>query len=341
MAGTSGQTPNSVIEELAKRPFAFDFYRAARLLQAQFLNCPRFGYSQSLGQDPVRFAQKPSLAFAPSTIAGVTAGAQQPATRIWENFFGLFGPNGPLPLSLTEYARERELHFGDRTFAAFLNIFHHRLITFFFRAWADSQKTVDLERPADQHFACYVGSVFGLGQAPLQNRDTVPDHSKLYFAGRLAPQTRNAEGLAAILGDFFGVKTELQTFVGRWLKLPADSCCRLGESPATGSVGVSTLLGARIWECQLNCRIRMGPMALRDLERLLPCGQSFKRLQQWVLNYVGDEVFWDLQLVLLHEEVPETHLGQYGRLGWTTWLKTKPFVRDAEDLVVIPPETSN
>jgi type VI secretion system protein ImpH len=341
MASTSGQTPNSLIDELAKRPFAFDFYQAVRLLQAQYSDFPRIGYSQSVAQDPFRFAQKPTLAFPPATLEGVTQGAHQSVPRLWTTFFGLFGPNGPLPLHLTEYARERELHSGDRTLSAFLNVFHHRLISFFFRAWADSQKTLDLDRPDDQRFAVYLGSFFGLGQAPLQNRDAVPDHPKLYFSGRLAAQTRNAEGLEAILGDYFGVPTEVQTFVGRWMPLPADSCCRLGESPETGRLGVNSLVGSRIWECQLNMRIKLGPMRLADFERMLPSAPAFKRLRYWVLNYAGDEYFWDLQLVLRREDVPETHLGQFGRLGWTTWLKTQPFTRDADGLVIIPPEASN
>lgn len=394
MAGTSGQTPDSLMETMAKRPFAYDFYRAVRLLQARHPDYPRIGYSPSAAQDPVRFAQQPSLAFAPSTLHKVerraaAGGAQgvarqkeeeaagekderearkgtsgerdqegkedngnlanlakedapRPAAlpRIWVHFLGLFGPNGPLPLHLTEYARERELHFHDRTFTAFLNVFHHRFISLFFRAWADNQKTVDLDRPEDQRFATFLGSLFGMGMESLCHRDSIPDHAKLYFSGRLANQTRPAEGLEAILEDYFGIRTEIVTFVGRWMNLPEDSCCRLGQSPRTGRLGLDTLVGSRFWECQLNFRIKLGPMPLADYERLLPSGASFERLRHWVLNYVGEQFFWDVQLLLARQQVPHTILGGYGHLGWTTWLKTKPFANNAEDLVLIPPGRS-
>src|SRR5207249_10389107 len=100
-------------------------------------------------------------------------------------------------------------------------------------AWADAQKTVDLDRTGDQHWSHFVGSLVGLGMDSLLRRDSVPDRAKLYFAGRLVQQSRNAEGLQAIIQDFVGVRTEVRTFVGRWLKLPPGSACRLGASPNT------------------------------------------------------------------------------------------------------------
>jgi type VI secretion system protein ImpH len=242
-----------------------------------------------------------------------------------------------LPLCFTEYAHERILHHGDLTFAAFCNIFHHRLISFFFRAWADAQKTVDFDRPSDQHWAQFAGSLIGLGMESLLYRERVPDRAKLYFAGRLVQQTRNAEGLEAIVQDFFAVPTQVQTFVGRWLNLPPDSACRLGESPDTGTLGNSVIIGARFWTCQLHFRLRLGPMKLPEYERLLPSGSSFGRLCDWVRLYAGEHFSWDAQLVLAKDEVPAIQIGVAGRLGWTTWLKTVPFKHDAEDLVLNPP----
>jgi type VI secretion system protein ImpH len=337
MASADGQTTTHLIEQLEKNPFEFDFYRAVRLLQCAHPEFPRVGYSESPLQDPVRFGQNPSLAFAPSTIESVQRSAGNAVPRMFIHYFGLLGPNGPLPLHLTEYARERQRHVRDNTFTAFLNVFNHRLTSLFFRAWADAQKVLDLDRPGDQRFALYLGSVFGLGMESLQNRDEVPDWAKLYFAGRMSNCSRNAEGLQAILQDFFGLKTEIQTMVGRWLDLPADCVCKLGDSPETGSLGLTAIVGSRFWDCQLTFRIRFGPMDLVDLERLLPVGDAFKRLRDWVRNYVGEEFFWDVQFVLRAAEVPSIALGQSGRLGWTTWLKTAPFKEDAADLILIPP----
>ena len=51
-----------------------------------------------------------------------------------------------------------------------------------------------------------------------------------------------------------------------------------------------------------------------------------------VRNYAGDTLAWDVCFVLNRAEVPDTRLGQYGRLGWTTWLKPRRETADAADL---------
>jgi type VI secretion system protein ImpH len=337
MAGTNGQAANHLIDALAREPYAFDFYRAVRLLESCHPERPRIGYSYSPSEDPIRFAQNPSLGFAPSSLEKLDLSNPDGVPRLFVHLFGLFGPNGPLPPHVTEYAHDRDLHYGDRTITAFCNVFHHRLLSFFYRAWAANQKSADLDRADEQRYATYIGSFFGIGMDSLQERDAVSDWAKLYFAGRLANQTRNAEGLEAILQQYFEIRTRIETFVGRWMDLPPDSVCQLGHSRETGQLGVNTIVGKRFWECQLNFRIHMGPMKLKDYQRMLPGGDAFLRLKYWVLNYCGEHFFWDIQLVLEAAEVPQTCLGQAGRLGWTTWLKTKPFPRDAEDLVLIPP----
>jgi len=336
MATANGQTTDHLMAALQKEPYSFDFFQAVRRLQCHFADRPRVGHSQSLQEDPVRFGQPPSLAFAPSTVAGFEMRGVDQAPRLAVNFFGLFGSNGALPICITDYARERELNHGDATLARFVDTFHHRMISFFFRAWASQQKCVDADRPHRERFVVYIGSLFGIGMEGLQGRDAVADWAKLYYSGRLVSQTRNAEGLEEIIEDYFGIPTDVRSFVGRWLPLPSDSVCRLGESPRTGALGVTAIVGSRFWDCQMTFGIRLGPMSLLDYTRMLPSEESFRRLRCWVLNYVGQEFFWEVRLVLRASEVPETRLGQAGRLGWTTWLRVdgRPFRRDAEDLVV-------
>jgi type VI secretion system protein ImpH len=334
MASPDRQTADSLIAELTNNPYAFDFYAAVRLLQRDFRSHQRIGYSSALEQDPVRFAQSPALDFAASTLEAFRQKDPSRPPVVYSRHFGLFGPNGPLPLCLTEYARDRILHHGDPTFAAFCNVFHHRLASFFFRAWADAQKTVDFDRIEDEHWSQYFRSLVGLGLDSLHDRDSVPDRAKLSYAGRLVQQNRNAEGLAAIIQDFFGVQTEVQSFVGRWLKLPASSVCQLGQSPENGTLGSTILAGSRIWTCQLHFRLRLGPMNFSSFQRLLPTGASFQRLRDWIRLYIGEEFTWDAQLVLAKNEIPDVQLGKAGQLGWTTWLKTKPFNHDAEDMIL-------
>ncbi len=323
------------LEKLEQEPYAFSFFLAMRRLHAldQGMN---LGRSLRPRDDRIRLQQQPDLRFSPSTVRDFIPATEDQPAKLDVNFLGLLGPNGPLPLHITEYAMERLNQHKDPTLVAFLNVFHHRLLSLFYRAWAVHQKSADLDRATGQRFADYIGSFLGLGQPAMQHRDEVDDAAKLYFSGRLASQTHNAEGLAAILKEYFGVMVQVEPFAGQWLAIPETDACRLGESPATGLLGSTVIVGSKVWQVQTKFRLRFGPLKLADLLRLLPNQTAFKRLKTWVRNYSGDELFWDAQYVLLANEVPTTQLGAGGYLGWTTWINTRKPARDAEDLVIDP-----
>ena len=319
-------------EALQRTPYAFDFFQALRRLECLYRDKPRLGKATRLADDPVRLGQEPSLAFAPATLAAFTPGDEGQVPRLYEYFLGLFGPQGPLPLHLSEYARDRLRNSDDHTFAGFADIFHHRMLSLFYRAWADTQPTVSFDRPESDRFNVYVGALCGLGMPSLWNRDWVPDLAKFHYAGRLVGQTRNPEGLQAILADFFQLPVVVESFVGHWLPLSEASRCRLGETPTTGLLGMTAVIGERVWDCQYKFRIVMGPMNLAEFQRFLPGSESLRRLVDWVRNYIGDELLWDLNPILRKEEVPPLRLGEESRLGWTTWLTSQPLERDADDL---------
>ena len=86
------------------------------------------GEAERPAAEPVRLGQDPELAFAPAPLAwfGAEPGAAKP--RLQVRLFGLFGPNGPLPLHVTEFARDRLHNAADRTLCRFLDVFHHRFV---------------------------------------------------------------------------------------------------------------------------------------------------------------------------------------------------------------------
>jgi type VI secretion system protein ImpH len=321
-------------DQLAAEPYSFSFYSALRRLHALDLSM-NLGKSLRPRDDRVRIAQQPDLRFAPSTVREFIQPKGDDPARLTVNFLGLLGPNGPLPLHLTEYALDR-LRAQDPTLVAFLNVFHHRMFSLFYRAWAVHQKNVDLDRVQGRRFTQYIGSFFGLGTSAVQNRDDVDDAAKLFFSGRLACQTKNPEGLAAILNEYFGVPAKVEPFTGQWVAVPETDACRLGESPSTGLMGSTIIVGSKVWQVQTKFRLRFGPLKYADLLRLLPNQGGFRRLKTWVRNYCGDELFWDVQYVLLANEVPSTQLGNGGFLGWTTWVNTRKPKKDAEDLLIDP-----
>ena len=333
MATTMGRAPDSLdfLDALSREPWAFDFFQVMRRLEALHPDMPRLGEALRPANEPVRLGQEPSLAFAPASLSTFEKGEHGKPDRLLVHFFGLLGPNGPLPLHLTEFARQR-LGQGDTTFARFLDVFHHRFLMLFFRAWAQGQPTLSLDRPQDDRFSQYMAALVGLGQPTLRNRDSVPDFAKLHWAALLGRQVRSAEGLQAILCGFFHVPIQIEHFAGHWMLLPETERSRLGMSGC--ALGKDAVVGAQVYDRQHKFRIHAGPLSLVQFESFLPGGRHLRKLVDWIRFYLAFELAWDIKLVLDRSEVPTSRLGGSQRLGWSTWLGKRPANEDADDLAL-------
>jgi len=329
-------SPEEFFRRIEERPWAFDFFQALRRIEALHSGKPRLGRARRPVDEPVRLAQEPSLSFPISTLAAFEAATDGRPPRLQVRFFGLLGANGPLPLHLTEFARQRILHYRDRTFARFLDIFHHRFLLLFYRAWAQAQPTASFDRPREDRFKTYLGALVGLGATGARDRDSVGDFAKLHFAGLLARQVRNADGLAQILGSYFRVPVRLESFVGHWMQLPESERTRLGVRWA--QLGRDAVIGSSVWDRQHKIRIHLGPLSRADYEDFLPGSAAAERLVSWLRFYFGFEFAWDVRLVLARTEVPplllEAHPARSARLGWTSWLGHRDAESDADELVL-------
>src|SRR5215211_3116331 len=156
---------------VADAPYRYDFYQTLRRLECLYAEKPRLGSALRPVDEPVRLGQDPDLSFANAPLASFDLPDGRPP-RLQVRLFGLFGPNGPLPIHITEYARERLRHADDPTFCRFLDIMHHRFIALFYRAWAQAQPAVNRDRPADDRFTVYVGAFLGMAPAAVRDRDS-------------------------------------------------------------------------------------------------------------------------------------------------------------------------
>ena len=340
MADQDRAATDDLIQLLKSEPWRFDFFQAMRLIECHHSEKPRLGKSIKASDDAIRLAQAAELDFAPSALSAWETGKEGYPDRLLVRFLGLFGPNGPLPLHLTEYARERLRHHDDKTFLRFADIFHHRILSLFYRAWADGQPTVHHDRiekeVEEDRFSAYIGSLFGIGAASLRDRDTMPDRAKLHFAGHLACQTRHADGLRAIIADYFGIVTRIHQFVGEWMEIAMREQTRLGMHEQAGRLGLSTVIGERVYGCQHKFCIELGPMDMHHYGGLLPGQFGLDELVAIVRNYIGDELVWNVTLILRKEDIPPLRLDGGAQLGWTTWMGGKKYEKDADDLTLNP-----
>jgi type VI secretion system protein ImpH len=250
-------------------------------------------------------------------------------------FLGLMGPNGPLPLHFTEYARQRIRYMGDRTLAAFINLFNHRMLLLFHRAWSQVEPTAIQDRPKARRFETYLGSLMGTGLSEFQNRGAIADHATLQYVGWFADPVRSAEGLRAILSDYFEVPVALEEFQGEWLELPEESWLKLGGPPDVCALGKATLLGRRAYAAQSRFRVAFGPLSPQQYARFLPGRPGLTRVKDLVRAYAGDELAWDLRLKLRDDVSSQVRLGGIEQLSYNARLGKKSAATD----VVIDPVT--
>lgn len=339
MGATVGHETDALtfLADLAREPYRYDFYQTLRRIECLYDNKPRWGAALRPVDEPLRLGQDPDVSFAPAPLASFEFGKDGAPPRLQVRLFGLLGPNGPLPIHITEYTRHRLRHSGDPTLSRFLDLFHHRFIALFYRAWAQAQPHVNRDRPESDRFHVYIGSFVGIAPQSLRHRDSIPDLARLFHAGTLVRHVRNADGLASIIRHFFRVPAAIEEFVGHWLRLAPAERSYLRRDAA--SLGSGAVLGARVWDHQSKFRIHLGPLTLAQYESFLPAtaanrtgGTLLRKLTDWVRFYSCFELDWDVRLVLKREEVPRLKLGLAGQLGWTTWLGTRKAPTDAADV---------
>jgi type VI secretion system protein ImpH len=345
---SEGRGTSPAVETLLHdEPYRFEFFQAVRLLERlmpERLPVGRVtdeGQVINPGREVARFRTTVSLAFPPSQVQGLEQaeegeGDRQPRMEV--AFMGLTGPLGVLPNHYTELLIDR-LRAGDRAMYDFLDLFNHRLISFFYRAWEKYRFPVAYERrPNDDQFTSFLFSIVGLSTRGLLRRMSLRDEGLLCYGGLIAQRPHSAVAFEAIVGDYFGVKASMIQFAGQWLPLDADSVSKLGA--ANNVLGVSAVAGARVWDAQSKFRMKIGPVGYKQFAAFLPTGSAFKPMMEIIKLLAGPEFDFDVQLVLKAEEVPGTVLTTRARrrpmLRWNTWLRSRPFERDDEQVVLAP-----
>jgi type VI secretion system protein ImpH len=359
----------TIAEHLFTGGYDFDFFQAVRLLERLYPKRRPVGHPSVPRDEVVRFRAHLDLAFPPSSIYEITppADSARPMPRMTVTFLGLYGPSGVLPRHYTELMMRLEQDLRKRPeghgLRDWLDLFNHRLIALFFRAWEKYRFPIAYERGGPQNaepdpFTRCLFSFLGLGMPPLRHRlrvaalertpagpresplAEIDDLGLLYYAGLLAQRPRSAVNLEALLADYFGLPVRVEQFHGCWLQLEPASQSQLGLSGC--ELGVSVVVGTRVWDVQSKVRLRLGPLRRKEFDNFLPDPsplpqrKAFFLLVHLVRFFLGPELDFDVQLVLRAPDVPGTRLDRSGlgpRLGWNTWMLTAPATADAEDAV--------
>jgi type VI secretion system protein ImpH len=340
---TSGRSEDTSVERwpiaemLDREPYRFEFFQAVRLMARMAPGRQVVGRFTNPAHEIARFGAHPAVSFPASQIQSLERSEDAPPLmRV--NFMGLTGPLGVLPLAYSQLVLER-LRARDTTLRDFLDLFNHRMISLFYQAWEKYRFSIPYERGERDRFSHHVLALLGLGTPGLQDRQEVPDDSLLFYSGLLSMHARSAMGLRQVLSDYFDVPVEIDQFVGAWYPVDTDSQCSLGEGSSNSErLGFGAVVGDEIWDQQSRVRIRLGPLPLEQYLDFLPGGEAYRQVRAFTSFFAAGEYDVEIQLVLRRQDVPACELkaeGESGpQLGWTSWVKSVEFTRDAGETVL-------
>jgi type VI secretion system protein ImpH len=317
---------------LEAAPWAHGFFSALRRIEAAYPHLPRLGRARRRADEPLRLGQWPSMSFAPATLGAVQAPADGRPGKVTIRFFGLWGPNGPLPLHLTEYARERCRRTpADGAMAAFADVFHHRLLALLYAAWAEAEPVVAADRAGDGE-APGAFDRMQLAWAGLLS-EGVPPPSKarldvalaLACTGWLCGGARSAEGVRQVLQAALGVAVRVHEWPVRWREVARADRSVLASRLPCPRLAHGTPIGTRIRDASSTLRIDLGPFARERYERLQPGGADLPRLRDLVRHVIDPSVVADVRLVLCAADVATARLGpDPPALGGSCWIGRLP-----------------
>lgn len=363
---------SGVIDRLLREPQQFGFFQAVRLLDRWLApgaidgqGLSRVGFRSSIALS-FPASEIESLKVIPCDagdqggttpalgVQGLSAlphvrytPAQIDRIEVTPAFMGLLGINGTLPLFYTEMLAQREHLQKEHGARAFMDIFGSRAVSLFYQAWRKHRLPIQFEADPRNRFLPLVLSLAGLGQGGLRNRlggaqGVLGDEALAYNAAALQQRALSVGQLQQVLQRYLGVPVRIEQFVGRWYTLPLQARGRLGEAPlgrapGHGVLGRSAVLGERVWQRDLRVRVVLGPLNHTVFQRFLPGEKGALALKEWLTLLGGVALEYEINLQLQKQDIQGCELGSQRaptrfRLGWDTFLQTRPADADRSDV---------
>lgn len=344
--------PESIQNSIKQTPYQFDFVQLVRLLYLHQdddieLNQKLVGYENSPVDEVARFKVSPRMRHGSSDIRSVKS-LDDGRYEIEVSFLGLFGAAGVLPHHYSRMILAR-LKANDETMRNFFDLFHHRILSNFFRAsvkyrlpfqhelFSRFQPSKNGSRPSRriEHdtISRSISCVVGVGERPVQNRLDIDDRQLMYYGGHFANRRPTMIGLRQMLREITGLDVKILQFQFEWLYL--DQADQTDLSNPTKRLGQDVVIGNRVGSVQNRFRARLGPLNWKTFQELLPNKIQLKKIAQFTRSYVGIGLDFDFQFLLNGADVPCMQLGneECGRLGWNTWIKSENTDKIIEDAI--------
>jgi len=288
-----------------------DFFELVRCIEAASGE-RNVGKSAARRSEPVRFGQMPHLNFAESGLAEIT---DRPKPDVIVNFLGLWGPQGPMPLELTEFVYQRMHNHGDNTLRRFADILHQRFIGLYYRAWKANEQAALFDKP-DGGLVAGVSSALA-GETCRGSR--LDRFASARWSGLFGNSAKSRDGLTTLLVSALGMPVRVRDGLESVRVIPPESRCRLGRR-GVAELGGDAELGSRYRTCTHRFAVEIGPLTFREAAKLLPGSRRYRRLVDLVHAYLDRPFDWSLNLTVVGDTIPAPSLDGDRQLGRSTWL---------------------
>lgn len=337
MASESRRPAAGLRDKLFERPAAFRFFQAVRLLKKLRGPDARIS-SDDPDDDVVRFRSHVSLSFPPSDITDlVDFGEEERAAVMEVAFMGVDAAEsfGSLPQCYTEQILD-EMKEKSYALRDFLDLFNHRFISHFYRAWEKYNVAVGYECSGGHYYERALFGLIGMGTGGLRQRSALEDRALLSRAGLLRMAPAPATAIEGLVESYFQVPVHVEQFLPAWYDIDTGDRSRLGA--VNSRMGDDLVLGESIELCQFRFALRIGPLSWDRYQDFFPDTKGYAALHALIRLAVPPETEFHTRLVLRAEDVPGLRLehtpSQACRLGWSTWLKSDQISSDADDAVL-------
>lgn len=299
-------------------------------------------------EEGIRFRHDPALSFSTGDVGtlevrklppdpeDITAEPRE-VVEITTTFLGLTGTVSPLPSYFAEEVLHEDSESRQREF---LDIFHHRLISLFYRARAKFDIPNARQSSGADAWSNRLLTLLGYDAAAGDPAAFgVPSWRLLRLGSLLAERDLTAPALEVALADLLGedlgdARVSVEQFVGTWAEVAPDQLSRLGRSCT--ALGRDLLLGRRVFDRAGKFRIVIGPLSSEGYARFSEGGGPLRRIAELVATIASDHLEYEVILWLSREAAPSMQLTSTGktRLGKNAWLGGQ--AREARIRVQVP-----
>ncbi len=342
MATVARRTSPSLEEQIETVPHEFDFHQAIRLLEKMRPEAHPLGEGSNPLKEAVSIESRVTMSPSGSDLQSLKRSATDKPPVLTVNFLGLGGIQGSLPTPYTEMLIDR-LRSKDSTFKNFLDIFNHRLASF----WHRMRKKFVLGIAQVHPEATPAGKSFldlvGIDSDFLRNRLAVPDQALLAQAAVFWRRPRSLVGLQRLLRSYFGLPMVVSQFQGAWQVAQKRDWTRIGvrESGQHQVLGRTAVLGRRSWHQTAGIAVHIPPLNYKQFIHFQKeTSSEFLALRDLIFFYIGEGQHVHLTFSLQREHIVPMQINGQFELGRTTWMtrgEGKGFPRDPEVRLAMKP----